>query len=413
MPTRRALFLSPETPAPGAGGGGLRSASLLEYLRAHYDVQVFSFHLPHHSKSRWARVWRNGWRFVRAAPPLLDRFAGFESQLDPVLKDPVWNDLASDDQISHDATASGRRYSLGVIEHFWCAPYARALRPHCDRLVLDLHNIESQLAHSHARATRGIESIAMSRFARAYERLEREWPPQFDILLVASEEDRRRVAGLSAADARVIVYPNALPVEWGRRVTFETSGFETTASETIARESEPSGPPTIVFSGNLEYHPNVEAVRWFHAQIWPRIRARAPGVKWTLVGCNEHAVRPLLAGDDRILLTGPVEDAVAELANADVCIVPLLSGSGTRFKILEAWAAARAVVSTSLGAEGLGAKHEQHLLIADSPAAFAEATLRLLDDPALRSRLGEAGRELYLDRFTWPVAWRALESAGI
>jgi glycosyltransferase involved in cell wall biosynthesis len=366
---------------PGAGGGGLRSASLLEYLRTHYDVQVFSFHLPHHSKSRWARTWRNGWRFVRGAPPLLDRFAGFESQLDLAL--------------------NRGHYSLGVIEHFWCAPYARALRPHCDRLVLDLHNIESQLAHSHARALHGIESIAMSRFARAYERLEHEWLPQFDILLVASEDDRRRVAGLCAAGASVIVYPNALPVEWGSRVTFGTSG------------SDPSQPPTIVFSGNLEYHPNIEAVRWFHAEIWPRIRERAPGVKWTLVGCNDHAVRPLVAGDDRILLTGPVDDAVAILASANVCVVPLLSGSGTRFKILEAWAAARAVVSTSLGAEGLGAKHEQHLLIADSPAAFAEATLRLVDDPELRRRLGEAGRDLYLDRFTWPVAWRALESAGI
>jgi glycosyltransferase involved in cell wall biosynthesis len=273
------------------------------------------------------------------------------------------------------------------------------LRSHCDRLVLDLHNIESQLAHSHAHALRGLESMAMSRFARAYERLEREWLPQFDILLVASEEDRRRVAGLIEADARVVVYPNALPIESGRRVTLETGG------------SDPSQPPTIVFSGNLEYHPNIEAVRWFHAQIWPRIRERAPSVKWTLVGCNEHAVRPLVAGDDRILLTGPVDDAVAAIAEAQVCVVPLLSGSGTRFKILEAWAAARPVVSTSLGAEGLGAKHEQHLLIADSPAAFADATMRLLNDPALRQRLGEAGRELYLDRFTWPVAWRALESA--
>src|SRR5271170_2102075 len=190
MPANRALFLSPEAPVPGAGGGGLRSASLLEYLKTRYDVQVFRFDLPHHSKSRWARAWRNGWRFLRATPPLIDRFAGFESQLQP-----LW---------------SANRYSLGVIEHFWCAPYARALRPHCDRLVLDLHNVESQLARSHALALRGVESIASSRFARAYQRLEREWLPRFDIVLVASEEDRRRVAGLTAPDARIIVYPNAL-----------------------------------------------------------------------------------------------------------------------------------------------------------------------------------------------------------
>ena len=369
---------------PGAGGGGLRSASLLEYLRTHYDVQVFSFHLPHHSKSRWARTWRNGWRFVRGAPPLLDRFAGFESQLDLAL--------------------NRGHYSRGVIEHFWCAPYARALRPHCDRLVLDLHNIEKlKLAHSHARALHGIESIAMSRFARAYERLEYEWLPQFDNLLVASQLSDR--AAESPVCARRVPVSSSIPTRC------PSSGAVGSHLERCGFGS--SQPPTIVFSGNLEYHPNIEAVRWFHAEIWPRIRERAPDVKWTLVGCNDHAVRPLVAGDDRILLTGPVDDAVAILASADVCVVPLLSGSGTRFKILEAWAAARPVVSTSLGAEGLGAKHEQHLLIADSPAAFAEATLRLLDDPALRRRLGEAGRELYLDRFTWPAAWRALESAGI
>jgi polysaccharide biosynthesis protein PslH len=372
MPTSRALFISPEAPVAGAGGGGLRSASLLEYLRRGYDVEVFSFDLPRHSKSTLARAWRNGWRFVRGAPPLFDRFSGFDSQIDRVLRD--------------------RRYSIGVIEHFWCAPYANRLRPHCDRLVLDLHNIESELARTHARASRGIQSIAMSRFATAYERLEREWLRHFDVILVASEDDRRRVIHASPNHPNVIVYPNALP-ETARPVMTESD--------------------TIIFSGNLEYHPNVEAVRWFHAQIWPRVRERAPNVIWKLVGRNEDAVRSILSGDNRIVLTGAIDDAVAALAEAQVCVVPLLSGSGTRFKILEAWAAGRAVVSTTLGAEGLGAIDDQHLLIAADAVAFASAILRLIEDPALRRRLGEAGRQLYLDRFTWPVAWRALESAGM
>ncbi len=381
----RALFLSPEAPVAGAGGGGLRSASLLEYLRAKYEVQVFSFTLPHHSKSTIARVWRNGWRFIRGAPPLLDRFAGFESQLAAVLD---------------------RHYDLGVIEHFWCAPYARVLRPHCDRLVLDLHNIESRLAETHALATRGtqdtrrLESIATHRFAAAYRREEREWLPQFDLLLVTSEDDRRRVDDLSVDHPRAVVYPNALP-EIVRPAVAESN--------------------SIVFSGNLEYHPNIEGVRWFAAQIWPRIRQRAPDVTpgvtssltWKLVGRNDHAVRAIVANLDGITFTGAVDDAIAALASAKVCVVPLLSGSGTRFKILEAWAAARAVVSTTLGAEGLGAIDGQDLLIADDADSFANAVIRLLGEPTLRRRLGEAGRALYLDRFTWPVAWRALASAGI
>jgi len=89
--------------------------------------------------------------------------------------------------------------------------------------------------------------------------------------------------------------------------------------------------------------------------------------------------------------------------------VPLLSGSGTRFKILEAWAARRAVVSTPLGAAGLSAIDGQHLLVRDDPQPFADAVIGLLADSSLRSSLVHAGRQLYLDRFTWPAAWANLE----
>jgi glycosyltransferase involved in cell wall biosynthesis len=362
-----ALFLAPEPPVPGAGGGGLRSISVLEYLRTRYDVQIASFVLPYHSKSMLARVWRNGWRLVRGRPPLLDRFSGFEGQLDPVLRE--------------------RHYQVAVIEHFWCAPYARSLRRHCERLVLDLHNVESELAASHARATRGLESMAHSRFAAAYRQLESEWLRHFDIVLVTSEEDRRRVQ-----HPHVHVYPNALPE--------------------IARPAVPEA-NCILFSGNLEYHPNVEAVRWFRAHVWPRLRDRFPELEWRLAGSSSHGIANLVAGDERIRVLPPMKDAIPVLAEAKVCVVPLLSGSGTRFKILEAWAAARAVVSTRIGAEGLDAKSGEHLLIADSPQDFADAVGRLLEDPDLRARLGEAGRALYLNRFTWSTAWKELSQAGI
>jgi glycosyltransferase involved in cell wall biosynthesis len=281
----------------------------------------------------------------------------------------------------------GRHYRAAVIEHFWCAPYAPCLRPHCELLVLDLHNVESELARSHAQATRGLQSAAFSRFASAYRRLEREWLPHFDIILVASEEDRQRIG-----HRNVHVYPNALPE--------------------IARPSVREA-ACIVFSGNLEYHPNVEAVRWFHAQVWPRVRERLPGIEWRLVGRNAAAVAGLVAGSERVKVVGPVEDAIQALAEASGCVVPLRSGSGTRFKILEAWAAERAVVSTSIGAEGLGGKPGEHLLIADDPESFVEAIVRLMENPDRRRQLGESGRALYLDRYTWSSAWRALEAAGL
>jgi polysaccharide biosynthesis protein PslH len=354
-----ALFLSPEPPIPGHGGGGLRSASLLAYLEPRYAVRVASFTLPPHSKSAPARLWRNALRFARGAPPLFDRYSGFESQLAAHVK---------------------QRYRVGVIEHFWCASYATALRPHCDRLILDLHNIESELARTHASATRGLLRMAGNRFAAAYARLERRWIPEFDAVLVASEADRARVD-----HPNVHVFPNALP--------------EIPRPEAQQRDE-------IVFSGNLEYHPNIEAVRWFRTQVWPRVRHLT---HWRLIGRNPEAIAPIVAGDDRIHLDGPVDDAVAEIARAKIAIVPLVSGSGTRFKILEAWAAARPVISTTIGAEGLEARSGDHLLIADTPENFAAAIEHLLTNDADRRKLGDEGRAHYLDRFTWPVAWRTLK----
>ncbi len=105
---------------------------------------------------------------------------------------------------------------------------------------------------------------------------------------------------------------------------------------------------------------------------------------WRLVGKNPESVEKLVAGDPRIELSGPVEDAVAELARAQVAVVPLLAGSGTRFKILEAWAAALPVVSTTIGAEGLPVRDGEHMLLADTAAAFAEAVSRLLACKELR-----------------------------
>jgi glycosyltransferase involved in cell wall biosynthesis len=390
-----ALFLSPEAPYPAIGGGSLRSASLVEYLAREYAVHLIAFRepgapdparavppgrisrmdvldLPYHSKRPAARTARNLSRAWRGSPPLIDRFAGFDGPLEALLR--------------------GRAYDLAILEHFWCACYVRQVRPHCARVILDLHNIESEWHHNLAAGEGILRAAALRRFARAAQRMEKRLLPAFDGVLVTSTQDADRVRRL-APGAPVTVYPNALP--------------EIAVPEKRERLE-------IAFSGNLEYPPNIEAVRYFRDRIWPILRAR-PGLKWIIIGKNPEAVRGLVAGDARIELTGLVEDAVAALASAQVAVVPVLSGSGTRVKILEAWAAATPVVSTSLGAEGLGEAGE-HLVVADDPREFAAAVFRLLDSPADRRRIGSAGRRRYERCYTWPAAWHCLgtvlETAG-
>jgi glycosyltransferase involved in cell wall biosynthesis len=380
-----ALFITPEAPYPPVGGGALRSWCLLEFLRSRYEVDVIVFaenaavhipgardvtvlKLPRHTRATAARAWRNFGRFVRGIPPLVDRFSGFDAELGSVL--------------------SGHRYDVAVVEHFWCAPYGALLRSHATRLILDLHNVESALSAWTAAAEPWPASAVFRRFASAYRRLEREWLPRFDDVLVPSEDDARRVVPHCAA----AVIPNALPLR-----------------------PQPPAPDeeAVAFSGNLEYHPNVAAVRFFAASVWPRIRAQHPYAEWRLIGRNADAISPLVANVPGVRVIGAVEDAVEELARARVVVAPLLSGSGTRFKILEAWAAGRAVVSTTVGAEGLGAISGEHLLIADGAEAFADAVAGLLDSPHERAELGANGRALYETRFTTEAAWRELERIGL
>jgi polysaccharide biosynthesis protein PslH len=385
-----ALLLAPEAPYPLAGGGSLRTASLVEHLGRHYALDLIVFRqpgaadpssflppglvrrvvqivLPATRRGQAARAVRNAVRLGRGVPPLVDRFAGFEGQA--------------------ERAVAGRSYEIGVIEHSWCAPYLEAIASACRRTVLDLHNVESVLHARCALTEGGAVGLAHRIFGEASARFEAAWLPRFGEVLVPSAADASAVEVLAPL-ARLRVYPNAIP--W-----------------------TPMPPKTeeqvIVFSGNLEYHPNLSAVRFFTREVWPRLRDRWPQLVWRLVGKAPESVEKLVAIDPRIQLSGPVEDAVTELARAQIAVVPLLAGSGTRFKILEAWAAGLPVVSTSIGAEGLPARDGEHLLLADTAAAFADAVSRLLTCKDLRVAVGNSGRLLLEKEFTWVSAWAKLD----
>lgn len=384
------MFLVPEVPYPTHGGGALRSASLLEYLAQRYEVDVIVFREPwapdpkplfpaairgvilvlelsRHRNDPISRSARNADRMARGVPPLVDRFSGFAGPISAFLR--------------------GRRYDVAVVEHFWCAPYVEQIKPVTRKTVLDLHNIESIL-HARCAASEGAAgAFAHHIFSRAARTLEAEWLPRYNQVLTASAEDEK-IARSVAPGANVGVYPNAIPF----------------VPRPHAAELE-----VVAFSGNLEYHPNVAAVRYFQGEIWPRLRERWPSLVWRLIGKNPWAVRHYIKNDARIQLSGPVANAVEELAAAKVVVVPLLAGSGTRFKLLEAWAAGRAVVSTTIGAEGLPARHGENVLLADDAGKFGDAVSLLLENADVRARLGVTGRALFESEFTWDKVWQNLD----
>jgi len=219
--------------------------------------------------------------------------------------------------------------------------------------------------------------IALSEASR-WRRLQMSAARQVDVSVVSSALDAAR-----------------LPLP---RLTLVPNGYEPPVQAALRVSGRH---PTITLPGFLRYGPNVDAAHLLVRRILPHIRRQVPDVQVRLVGEPDARVSHL-HDPPLVTVTGQVPDIRAELAATDLIAVPLRYGSGTRIKILEAFAHRLPVVSTSAGAAGLGAQDGVHLLIRDSPHAFAAGCVRLLRDGALRTSLVDGGHELFVQCYQWP-----------
>jgi glycosyltransferase involved in cell wall biosynthesis len=158
--------------------------------------------------------------------------------------------------------------------------------------------------------------------------------------------------------------------------------------------------PTMFFVGALDYEPNTEAVEWFVREVLPQVRAEVPDACVRIVGRGAERVA-WAAEVPGVQLVGAVPELAAELDRADVSIVPIRVGAGTRLKVVEALANRLPLVTTTVGCEGIDVRDGHDALIADDAASFARACVRLLSDGALRQRLADAGAELFARRYDW------------
>jgi sugar transferase (PEP-CTERM/EpsH1 system associated) len=251
--------------------------------------------------------------------------------------------------------------------------------------VLTHHNIESMLMERRARVEKGwLARRFLEREAaklRAYEAAE---SPRFDVNVVVSVPDGDAL-GTIAPGVRTAVVPNGVDVDY--------------FSPQPDRET-----PALVYTGGMNMFANRDAVLWFCTEVWPRITASVPEVKFFAVGQDPPPeLRDLSARDPRITVTGFVDDIRPYVSQAAVYVVPLRVGGGTRLKVLDAMAMGKALVSTAIGCEGIAVRPDEHLVVADTPDAMAAATIALLNDPARRQALGAAARRLVEQRYAWRV----------
>lgn len=258
------------------------------------------------------------------------------------------------------------------------------------KYIIDQHNIEYELLwrtfQSESSWLRKLYNWWESHLLR---QTEIEICQKAFLVLTTSERDSRSLKSM-LPDNIIEVVPNGVDIEL----------FQSSLSDEI--------PCQIIFTGAMNYYPNIDAVLSFAKLCWPLIRAEVPQATWKIVGSEPAREVRRLAELPGISVTGTVPDVRPYLAASTVAIAPLQIGSGTRLKILEAFAMRKAVVSTSIGCEGLSVEPGKHLLIADQPAEFAQAVVRLLSNPEMRTTLGNAGRALVEEKYSWEYSGERL-----
>jgi glycosyltransferase involved in cell wall biosynthesis len=166
----------------------------------------------------------------------------------------------------------------------------------------------------------------------------------------------------------------------------------------------------VVSTGALTYHANLDAAVFFCKEVWPAIKKKVPNAHFLVTGSYDGVDTSGIRANG-VKLTGYVQDINPVVAGSAALVVPLRIGGGTRLKILESMALGTPVISTELGAMGLGVVHNETALLADTPEDFADCTVRLMTDPKLRQRLSVNGKEYVAERFGWDRSVDALESA--
>jgi polysaccharide biosynthesis protein PslH len=267
------------------------------------------------------------------------------------------------------------QFAIGHLASHYVVP-GRVLR------VIDEQNVEYRLLERIARHERSLLRWGFNRVeARKLRREELAGCRRVDAVLTVSEVDRRTLAA-DVPGVPIRLIPNGV----------DTAYF--------SQGTEPVDPTALLFTGAIDYRPNTDGVLYFCEKILPRLHAIAPEAVFTVMGKSPPPNVQALASD-RVVITGAVPDVRPWMRRAAVFVVPLRVGGGTRLKILEALATGRAVVSTSIGCEGLAVTPGEDILVADTPAAFADAVVRCLRDPDLRARLGARGRALVERRYRW------------
>lgn len=380
--------ITPYLPYPPDTGGKIRSFYLLRGLSRYHTVDLFTVYYgsrPDHTEALHNLC--SGVYMVQLCKnsTSISRLTRFLDPLPPLVE--YFHTPASLTEV-HQRLQAGH-YDLLVADEICMAPYIHGLPG--PKLV-----IRHKVDHLHYRDVAAIKPFSFRRVLEwldiyKLQRYERCSMSEFDAAVCCSEDDAAAIRALNP-EGPVVVIGNGVDLDY------------------FVPLEEVSGPPALLYVGTMHYYPNIDAVHCFFQKIHPHLVRLMPDVQVFIVGHNPSADVLAWQRLPGVKVTGSVPDIRPYLAKSTVTIVPLRLGRGTRLKILESIAAGRPVVSTSVGAEGLGLRHGEHILIADDPVEFARQTAELLCSRDLRQRLVAAAQPFVAARYSWQALGEQYEA---
>src|SRR6266566_9741274 len=371
---------------PPDTGGKIRSYNILRELAKQHEVTFFSFYAEHPDDQHPAL--NQLFRKAICLPLQLPEPKGFGELLSYgkyIFSSRSYSLMKYClPQVRRELNSLLQRNTFDVIlcDFIFAAPVI-PWDLHCPKVIFT-HNVEAMIWKRHYSVARNPLWKALSwREWKTMDRAERLYLKRADHVLAVSETDKNHFLNYLPASKLTIV-PTGVDVEF----------FQPRHSQ--------EEPDSLVFTGSMDWLPNEDGILNFVEQVLPRIREQIPEVSLSVVGRRpSQKLQDLAARNKGVRITGWVEDIRPYLARSAVCIVPLRIGGGTRLKIFEAMAMGKAVVSTTIGAEGLPVRHRRNILLADTPEDFAHQTVSLLQNSVLRQQLGSAAHRLVIENYTW------------
>jgi sugar transferase (PEP-CTERM/EpsH1 system associated) len=285
-------------------------------------------------------------------------------------------------------------YDIVQVEFPFMMPYLKTVSPrYPTKKILSMHNIESLRFKRELQLSRWRKRqllLLADRFV--FPNWEEGALQHFNGIITVSEMERKWVEN-RVPGTIVETVPNGVDTAY-----FTPNGY-----------TDGEGEPYIIFTGAMDYPPNVDAAVWLCKEIFPELRKHIPTLGVKIVGKNPAKEVLALDKGNGVVVTGTVEDIRSYIAGALAAVVPLRSGGGTRLKILEAMAMGRPVVSTTVGAEGLRVRPATNILLADDPAQFIAHIEFLMKSPTARRSLGESGRRLVVENYDWQLCFGGLD----